>query len=142
MDLLAPLRRYLNKESRVESKTTAVMIVSDGSVASYGIKVMLRRSSQIEIVGEHAAGGVALAELEWLKPSVIVVDQQLSDMSGVEATQRFKESWPNIKVILMASAGADFEQALKMGVDACFVKGSGAPSLSEVILKLDTRSNL
>jgi two-component system invasion response regulator UvrY len=76
-----------------------VLIVDDHEIVREGLVGLFQFETDIEIVGEAADGPGAIELVEKLKPDVVVMDVNLGEMSGVEATKRILEANPEIKVV-------------------------------------------
>lgn len=79
-----------------------IVIADDHEIFRDGFKVMLRKQTEIEIVGE-AENGHELVELVGrLQPDVVITDIKMPRMDGVEATRSIKKLWPHIEVIALS----------------------------------------
>ena len=83
--------------------TIRILLVDDHTLFRSGLKALLSRQSDFEVVGEAADGfeGVKLAEQ--LKPDVVLLDIRMPNMNGVGATQRIKTEFPNAKVLILTT---------------------------------------
>ncbi len=63
-----------------------VLIVDDCSIARDGILTILKAFPDMEVVGEAANGLEAIAQAEHLQPTVVLMDVQMPEMDGIEAT--------------------------------------------------------
>lgn len=87
-----------------------------------------------EVVGEAGNGAEAVAIVEQTEPDVVVMDVQMPEMDGVEATRIITERWPHITVLgYTAVAHADqVDDLLAAGAQANYFKDDYA-SLVEAI---------
>ena len=99
-----------------------VLLVDDSPVVIDGLRSILRSASDIEIVGDATGGEEAVKKSTELAPDVVVVDAQMPDMDGVEATRRIKEAVPTAKVLFMAIHSDRVEAAIEAGADYCLGK--------------------
>jgi PAS domain S-box-containing protein len=76
-----------------------VLIVDDHKIVREGLVGLMQFESDIEVVGQAADGPQAIELAEQLQPDVIIMDINLGEMSGVEATRRILAKRPVIKVI-------------------------------------------
>lgn len=86
-------------EIRNKEKMIRVLIVDDHEILREGLREMFRYESDIDIIGEAADGPQAIELAEKLKPDIIVMDVNLGEMDGIEATRRILLRHPRIKVI-------------------------------------------
>lgn len=65
-----------------------VFLAEDQTLVREGIKSLLSLSRQVEVVGEAADGGAALALLERASPDVLLLDARMPVLSGIEVLRR------------------------------------------------------
>jgi len=91
-----------------------VLLVDDHPMMRRGLRTVLESYDDLEIVGEAENGMQAVIAVEWLKPSVIVMDVNMPVMNGIEATADIKSRHPSITVIGMSvQGGGAVEVAMK-----------------------------
>lgn len=78
-----------------------LLLVDDHQVVRTGLRMLLEGQPDMEIIGEAESGLNALEKASQLSPDVIVMDITLPDISGIEATRRIKEQYPDISVIAL-----------------------------------------
>ena len=74
-----------------------VVLIEDRDLARLGIRAALQQCDGIEIIGEAVNGLAGLELLKMTQPDVAIVDIGLPDMDGIELTQRFKASAPELE---------------------------------------------
>jgi len=84
-----------------------VLIVDDHEVVREGLRSLLRRRSDMTVVGEAASVASAIEEARRSQPDVVVMDVRLSDGSGVEACREIRAERPDTKVIMLTSYADD-----------------------------------
>ena len=80
-----------------------VMTVDDHEVVREGLRALLNRRPDMQVVGEANSVQSAIAEAARVSPDVIIMDVRLGDGSGVEACREIREDNPNVKVIMLTS---------------------------------------
>ena len=92
--------------------TIRVLIADDHTIMRAGLRSLLEKEDQIEVVAEAENGRRAVQLAVTHKPDVVVMDVSMPDLNGIEATSQVLESLPEAKVI-----------ALSMHSDKRFVMG-------------------
>lgn len=77
----------------------SVVLVDDHGVIVEGLQMMLREYDDIDVVGEADGGKAAVALVDGSSTDVVVMDVSMSDMDGIEATQRIKQANGDIAVV-------------------------------------------
>lgn len=101
-----------------------VVIVDDHPFFRQGVRGVLAREPDIEVVAESGDGQEALDLLSKIQPDVVLMDVNLPTMNGFQVTQKLKNHCPNINVIIL-TAYDDEEQvyhAIRIGASAYFAK--------------------
>jgi two-component system response regulator DevR len=84
-----------------------VMLVDDHEVVRGGIRALLEGTEDIVVCAEAATVREAVAEAERALPDVVVMDVQLADGSGIEATREIRARRPATQVIMLTSYASD-----------------------------------
>ena len=111
-----------------------VLIADDKRSARQGLKALLARLPEIEVVGEAANGQEAMDLTAVYQPDVVLMDAQMPVMDGLKATRRIKSQWPAVKIIILTIHPQYRRQALAAGADAFLLKGGMAESLWNTVL--------
>jgi DNA-binding NarL/FixJ family response regulator len=82
--------------------STRVLLVDDHNIMREGLKALLVRTADIEVVAEAGSGKEALQQAAQFCPDVIVMDLNMSEMNGIEATQNILTGNPYIKVLALS----------------------------------------
>ena len=80
-----------------------VLIVDDHELLREGLKSLLSREEDMEVVGEAARGHEAIALARELRPDVVVLDARLPDVDGVEVCRQLQEEMPEVAVIFLTT---------------------------------------
>jgi DNA-binding NarL/FixJ family response regulator len=86
--------------------------------------VRLLRKNGIEVVGEAHSGEAAIRLATETVPDVVVMDLNMSGMSGAQATQRLLERAPKSRVIILSVSAQDEDvtEAMRAGASGYLVK--------------------
>ena len=114
-------------------KKIRLLIVDDSSPVRHGLRSILRAYSDMNVVGEVANGREAIAMAEQMQPDLILMDAQMPEMDGVEATRQIKERWPSIKVLFLTVHSSYVAAAMAAGADDHLMKDSGRQELVQKI---------
>ena len=101
-----------------------VLIADDHKIMLAGLRSLLEKQSDIEVVGEAENGRKAVQMAQEKRPDVVVMDVSMPDLNGIEATTQIKESVPESSVI-----------ALSMHSDKRFVMGMLRAGAAGYLLK-------
>src|SRR6202050_687741 len=85
-----------------------VLIVDDQDPFRAAMKAVLKRAAEFELVGEAANGTEAVSLEEELTPALVLMDINMPEMNGIEATRSMVSRHPEVVVILCSpyNAGA------------------------------------
>ncbi len=84
-----------------------ILLVDDHEVVRLGLRALLERHSQFEVVAEASTARDAIEQVEQYSPDVVVMDIRLPGGSGIEACEEISEKHPNTKVIMLTSYAED-----------------------------------
>ena len=87
----------LEHEARIR-----VLIADDHPLVMDGIRSCLETYEHIEVVGEAKTGLEALAKAEELNPDVVLMDINMPELNGLDATAHFKERFPDTKLLILS----------------------------------------
>lgn len=79
------------------------MLADDHVLLRQGTAELLNREPDMTVVGEAGDGQEAVELAGRLQPDVVVMDVRMPTLSGVEATRRIREAWPNIQVLVLTA---------------------------------------
>jgi DNA-binding NarL/FixJ family response regulator len=87
--------------------TIKVMLVDDHEVVRQGLRALLEAAGGMTVIAEAGSVVEAVERAATTLPDVIVMDVQLSDGSGVEATREIRARRPEARVIMLTSFADD-----------------------------------
>lgn len=106
-----------------EMKIT-VIIADDHMIVRDGIRSLLEKQPDIEVVAEADNGRTALKHAQQLSPDVIIMDIGMRELNGIDATRQIIGKLPDVKIL-----------ALSMYSDKQFIKGMFKAGASGYMLK-------
>lgn len=117
-----------------------VLVVDDHDLVRMGIARMLDDDVNIEVIAEADDGDTAVQLTRSHRPDVVLLDVNMPNMGGVEATRRIKQIDANIKVLAVSSLSAQPypSMLLKAGVNGYITKGTPLDEMIRAIKKVYT----
>ena len=112
-----------------------IILVDDHEVVRLGLKSLLDRHPQFEVVGEASSARDALEQVAALEPDVVVMDIRLPGTSGIEACEQIVDAHPNTKVIMLTSYAEDemLFSAIRAGASGYVLKQIASEELVKAI---------
>ena len=80
-----------------------VFLLDDHEVVRFGLREMLEREGDIEVVGESGSAVEATHRIPALRPDVAVLDGRLPDGSGIDVCREIRSADPEIKALILTS---------------------------------------
>ncbi|MCD6250939.1 MAG: response regulator [Psychrobacter sp.] len=115
-----------------------VLVVDDHDLVRMGISRMLSDSADIEVVGEADSGDMAIKMAKQLRPDVILLDVNMPNIGGLEATKRLIQLDLGIKILAVSSMSAQPypSMLIKAGVNGYITKGTPLDEMIRAIKKV------
>ena len=112
-----------------------IILVDDHEVVRLGLKSLLERHPQFEVIGEAGNAKEALEIVERLMPDVVLMDIRLPGTSGIEVCEEIIKKFPEIRVIMLTSYAEDdmLFSAIRAGASGYVLKQIGAEDLVKAI---------
>jgi two-component system response regulator NreC len=82
-------------------KKLRILLADDHKVVRDGLRLLIDGQRDMRVVGEAANGKQAVQEARALKPDVVVMDLSMPELNGLQATERLKAGWPEVKVVAL-----------------------------------------
>jgi DNA-binding NarL/FixJ family response regulator len=101
-----------------------LMIVDDHPLVRQGLRRILEREPDIDVIAELADGQAAIDEAAVSKPDVILMDINLPTVNGIQAMRTIKHTNPNMAVITLTAYNnpAQLFHAMRAGASAYYPK--------------------
>jgi len=112
-----------------------VLIADDHLVVREGLEAMLHSSDEFEIVGQAVDGLETVRLVEELHPDVVLIDVQMPNMDGIEATRRIMQQAPTTQVVILSSFDQDeyIYKAIEAGARGYVLKDIELHALLDVV---------
>ena len=116
----------------------SVFIVDDHEVVRVGLRTLLSRAPEIEVIGEAESVQQAVAKIAELLPDVVLLDVRLKDGSGFEVSREVQKLEKDVRVLVLTAFSDDemIMQAISAGADGYLLKEIGGEQLVEAIQKV------
>ena len=82
---------------------TRILLVDDHDLMREGLRAILEKEEDLEVVGEAASGREAVSRAAELEPDVVVMDVAMKDMNGVEATRQIRARDATVRIVALSS---------------------------------------
>ena len=101
-----------------------ILLVDDHEVVRLGLKALLERHPQFDIIGEASTAREALEMVGNYHPDVVVMDIRLPGTSGIEACEEITTRYPETRVIMLTSYAEDemLFSAIRAGASGYILK--------------------
>jgi DNA-binding NarL/FixJ family response regulator len=80
-----------------------ILLVDDHDLMREGLRAILEKEPDLEVVGEAASGHEAVRQAAELAPDVVIMDVAMKDLNGVEATRQIKAQDAKVNVVALSS---------------------------------------
>lgn len=103
-----------------------VVLVDDHPLVLEGLRAILAGAPGIEVVGEARDGRAAVSEVGRIEPDVVIMDLEMPELDGIEATRRIRERSPATAVLVLTMFEDDTSvfAAVDAGASGYLLKGS------------------
>ena len=114
------------------------MLAEDHAIVRQGLRAMIEKESDMEVVGEAENGAKALALALTLKPEVIIMDVSMPEMNGIDATRQIKAVLKDTNIIALSvhDKREYVMDMIKEGVSGYLLKDCVSAELIEAIRRV------
>jgi DNA-binding NarL/FixJ family response regulator len=114
---------------------TKILVVDDHAIVREGVRMILAKESDFEVVGEAGDGAQALELTEGVRPDVVIMDISMPGMGGIEATQALRAKHPDIQVLALTMHEDESYvfQLLRAGAAGYVLKRAAAQDLVQAV---------
>lgn len=119
----------------MSTKPISVIVVDDHPLFRQGLASILEDEADVMLVGEAETGREAIEKYRIHQPDVIIMDIQMPEMDGIEATALIRRDFPDARIIVLTTYEGDVHafRAIKAGAAAYMLKSKVRKDLLETI---------
>lgn len=123
-------------------KTIRILLADDHVVMRGGLRLLLEREPDFQVVGEAADGRETVELAAKLRPDVVVMDVAMPNLNGIEAARQIVNASPDIAIVILSmhSDESYVLRALKAGARGYLLKDSAEGDLIRAIRAVQDRT--
>ena len=112
-----------------------VFLVDDHPVVRSGIRGLLEKAVDIEMVGEASTGEEALRIIEETHPDVLLLDMELPDMQGTQVAQLTQQRYPKVKILALSAHDDSVyvRELLQLGAAGYLMKDEASEAIVDAV---------
>jgi DNA-binding NarL/FixJ family response regulator len=112
-----------------------VLLADDHVMVRQGIRQFLEESGDIDVIAEAGNGAEAIRLVEIHQPDVAILDIRMPEITGVQATRRIKEHFPQVRVLVLTAYDDDpyVFALLQAGADGYVLKTASSDELVHAV---------
>jgi len=123
---------------KAAEKPMSVLLVDDHPLWRDTLRQVLERKRFATVVAEASDGLEAVQRAREMRPDVVVMDIQLPDKNGIEATRELVAEWPEAKVLVLASSDSRSQvlEAVAAGASGYLLKTASSDDVRESVRRV------
>ncbi|MEJ2023955.1 MAG: response regulator transcription factor [Deltaproteobacteria bacterium] len=116
-------------------KKSRIVIVEDHKIVRQGLRLLLNRSEELEVVGEAGDGMSAIRVINELEPNLVLLDLNMPKMNGIAVIKEIKQYCPDTKILALTMHRKEeyILEVFKSGGNGYCLKSSGGHDLMTAI---------
>lgn len=110
-----------------------ILVVDDDALIRDSLKILLGLEEDIEVIGTASNGQEAYELVRHKRPDIVLMDIRMPVMDGVLGTKLIKESFNEVKVVILTTFKDDeyIKEAIKNGAEGYILKNQSSDSIIE-----------
>ncbi len=123
---------------QIDANPIRILVVDDHTLFRRGLTAILSRSTNVRVVGDAGDATQAQRRAEELEPDLILLDNHLPGVNGVDALPALRAALPKVRIILLTVSEDenDLATALKAGANGYLLKTMDAEALVASIVRV------
>jgi DNA-binding NarL/FixJ family response regulator len=116
-----------------------IVIADDHGIVRSGLRMLLERQEDLEVVGEASDGIEARDMVIAERPDIAILDVKMPHLTGLEATREIREAAPEVSVLILSMHDDEryLFEALKAGASGYVLKSQADQDLLDAIQAVD-----
>jgi len=112
-----------------------VAICDDQEIVCQGLSTILNNDPDIQVVGTANNGFEVLELVEKQQPDLVLMDLKMPEMNGIQATQKIKSTYPQVKVLVLTTYDDDewLFDAIRAGAAGYLLKDTPSTTIIQAI---------
>jgi len=125
-------------QTPLTSTQCRIILVDDHDILRLGLKNLINREAEIEIVGEARNGRAALEILRHVSCDLVIMDLSMPDMDGLQAIETIVTRYPDLKIMIltMHKEREFFREALAYGVHGYILKDDSFDRILDAVREI------
>jgi DNA-binding NarL/FixJ family response regulator len=121
-----------------DENSIKIMIVDDHDLFREGLKYILSKLPGFTVIADASNGVEFIDIIQKVTPDIILMDIDMPQMNGFEATKKSLEIYPNLKIICLSMHGDQnhYLKMIELGVKGFVIKDSGINQLKDAIIEV------
>ena len=116
-----------------------IVIADDHGIVRSGLRMLLERQEDLEVIGEASDGIEARDLVISERPDIAILDVKMPHLTGLQATREIREAAPEVSVLILSMHDDEryLFEALKAGASGYVLKSQADQDLLEAIAAID-----
>lgn len=113
-----------------------ILLADDHQMLRDGLRLLIDAQPNMRVVGEASNGHEALLKTREVSPDLVVMDLSMPEMNGLEATQRLRAEFPQVRILALTAHEDEsyLAQLCKAGAAGYVLKRSAGDQLLQAII--------
>lgn len=116
-------------------KQIDIIIADDHRIFREGVRALLEREAQFNVIGEAASAEELMAMLTEKQPCVVLMDIDMGESNGIDATEQIRKVYPEVEVLALSmhSESNYIVRMLDVGAKGYILKNTGREEMAAAI---------
>lgn len=133
--LSKPESELINRPAAIKRRPLRVLIADDQMLVRAGLCELVKLLPDVKVVAQAGDGREVLHLVEAHDPDIVLMDVEMPEMNGLEATVLVKKQFPRVKVIIISDQSSEelVFRALRAGAEGLVLKNDPVEELHQAI---------